>query len=67
MLPFSGVMFTVLVSKSKSIHSSCHASPDLAPVSFRNRRNVAVFGLQPAINSSISRSKGMNGSFLIGL
>jgi phosphatidylserine/phosphatidylglycerophosphate/cardiolipin synthase-like enzyme len=31
LLPFSGVIFTVLVSKSRSIHSVCHASPNLAP------------------------------------
>jgi len=32
-LPFSGVIRTVLFSKSKSIHFNCHASPHLAPVS----------------------------------
>ena len=32
-LPFSGVMFTVLFSKSKSVHLSMKASPHLIPVS----------------------------------
>ena len=32
-LPFSGVMLTVLFSKSKSVHSSMKASPHRIPVS----------------------------------
>src|SRR5664280_3415444 len=34
LLCFSGVILTVLVSLSICVHSSCHASPHLAPVSF---------------------------------
>jgi len=43
LLPFSGVMVTDALSKSKSFHLSAHASPGLIPVSFRSWRKVAVF------------------------
>ena len=63
-LPFSGVMLTVLFSKSKSVHLSMKASPQRMPVSLSNCRNVAVFLLHPAIRLFSSSSVGMKGSFL---
>ena len=66
-LPFSGVMLTVLFSKSKSVHSSMKASPHLIPVSLSSCRNTEVFLLHPAIRLFTSPSVGMNGSFLAAL
>jgi hypothetical protein len=39
-LCFSGVMRTVLFSKSMSVHSIIHASPLLAPVSLSSQKKV---------------------------
>jgi len=66
-LPFSGVTDMVLVSKLKSIHSSCQASPLLTPVSLRSFRKVEVFRLHPAISWLTSSSVGMKGNFLTRL
>jgi hypothetical protein len=63
-LPFSGVILTVLFSKSKSVHWSMKASPQRMPVSLSSCRNVAVFLLHPAIRLFSSSSVGMKGSFL---
>ena len=63
LLPFSGVIRTVPVSKSMSVHFRLWASPDLAPVSFKSCRNVEVLGPQPEIKASNSASVGMKGSF----
>jgi hypothetical protein len=60
---FSGVMLTVLFSKSKSVHLSMKASPHRIPVSLSNWRNAEVFLLQPAIRLLISASVGIKGSF----
>ena len=66
-LPFSGVMLTVLFSKSKSVHWSMKASPHRMPVSLSSCRKVAVFLLQLAIKLFTSSSVGMKGSFLTAL
>ena len=63
-LPFSGVMLTVLLSKSKSVHWRMKASPHRMPVSLSSCRKVAVFLLHPAIKLFSSSSVGMKGSFL---
>lgn len=63
LLPFSGLMFTVFLSRSKSIHVSIWASPILAPVSFRSCRTVDILLLHDAIKMSISCSVGMNGIY----
>ena len=67
LLPFSGVMVAILRSKSMSLHFSCAASPHLAPVSFRNWRNVASILPLPEISWSMSASVGTNGTLSVGL
>jgi len=67
LLPFSGVMRIVPVSRSKSVHVSACASPALAPVSLSSWRNVEVFGPHPAISASNSASVGMKGSLSVVL
>ena len=67
LLPFSGVILTVLDSESMSIHLSCHASPLRIPVSFSICRKVDMRLLQAEISWSISVSFGMNGSLLMPL
>jgi hypothetical protein len=49
LLCFSGVIRTVLFSKSTSVHSIIHASPHLAPVSFRSQTKVPVLNPHEAI------------------
>ncbi len=67
LLPFSGVMRATFRSKSTSLHLSLAASPLLAPVSFRNWRNVARTLPLPEISESMSASVGMKGALSIGL
>ena len=67
LLFFSGVMFTVLRSLSKSFRCSCHASPGRMPVSFSNCKKHAVFLPMPAISAFTSASVGMKGSLFIRL
>lgn len=61
LLFFSGAILIVLLWQSRSVHLAVWSSPDLAPVSLRSCRNVAVFLPEPAISVSISFSVGMNG------
>ena len=56
LLPFSGVMVTDALPKSKSFHLSPHASPGLIPVSLSSCRKVAVFFPQPEMSWSTSLS-----------
>jgi len=63
LLPFSGVMFTVLRSVSMSIGINCVSSPILMPVSFSICSIVDSIEPHDAIKRSISCSVGMNGSF----
>ena len=67
LLPFSGVMFRVLFSRSMSVHERANTSPALAPVSLAIWRKVAMCVLQLATRSSIYLSSGMKGSFLEAL
>ena len=62
LLPFSGVMFTVLFCRFMSVHFSSCASPILIPVSLSSCRSVASLCLHDAIKMSISDSVGINGS-----
>ena len=48
--PFSGVMLTVLVFGSKSVHFRLKISPARAYVSFTVIMNAASFGPSPPIN-----------------
>ena len=50
-----------------SVHSNCHASPHLAPVSYNICRNVAVLCPLPAMSWSSSVSVGMKGCLCIRL
>jgi len=67
LLPFSGVILTVLCTMSMSFQVTSNASPRRAPVSFRTCRKVANGLLKPAMSSSISFSVGMNGSLCSGM
>ena len=61
-LPFSGLIRTVFLSKSKSLNLSRATSPILAPVSFNSLSNVEwrIF-LVALIRASISASNGTKG------
>jgi len=63
LLPLSGVILTLAFSKSTSVHLSLLTSPDLAAVSLQICRNKAIYFVDAATRSSISRSVGMKGSF----
>lgn len=67
LLFFSGVMFTVLVSKSKLSSLQCQISPGLACVSLISCTNVPTLMLSAAISWSISVSLGTKGSFGIAV
>jgi len=62
LLLFSALMYTVLLSKSISVHFSRSISPILAPVSLSSCKGVVVFGVPEHIKESSSFSVGINGN-----
>ena len=61
LLPFSGVILIVFLSKFRSFHLRSVSSPILIPVSFRHCKAVAVFLPLLFISSSILFSVGIYG------
>lgn len=59
LLPFSGVMFTIFLVVSMSVHFSCNASPIRMAVSLRSCRSVLMIFRHDAIRMSMSCSVGM--------
>jgi len=55
LLPFSGVMLTVLLTVSMSVHFRAKASPHLAPVSLSAWRNTAIWRARLLLNSDKNR------------
>ena len=68
LLPFSGLLIaTIFRSRSTSSHSTCEASPILAPDSLRNWSSGACSRLDADISVSSSSSVGMKGIRSCGL
>ena len=68
LLPFSGELTaTIFRSRSTSSHSTCEASPILAPDSLRNWSSGACSRLDADISVSSSSSVGMKGIRSCGL